>query len=81
MPLVTLLQPMLPVALAVTLILTAFACATLALSLVDDATERGAMVITAMAFSVFEPWIGLLTGLAVIIALCGFKVFSPKTSS
>ena len=78
MPVVTLLQPMLPVALAVTLILTAFACATLALSLVEDATERGAMVITAMAFSVFEPWIGLLTGLATIIALCGFKVFVPK---
>lgn len=78
MPVVTLLQPMLPVALAVTLILTAFACATLALSLVNDATERGAMLITAMAFSVFEPWIGLLTGLATIIALCGVKVFSPK---
>jgi hypothetical protein len=78
MPVVTLLQPMLPVALAVTLILTAFACATLALSLVNDATERGAMLITAMAFSVFDPWIGLLTGLATIIALCGVKVFSPK---
>jgi hypothetical protein len=78
MPLVTLLQPMLPVALAVTLILTAFACATLALSLVEDATERGAMVITAMAFSVFEPWAGLLIGLATIIALCGMKVFSAK---
>jgi len=79
MPVVTLLQPMLPVALAVTLILTAFACATLALSLVDDATERGAMVITAMAFSVFEPWIGLLTGLATIVALCGVKVFAAKS--
>ena len=45
LPFVTLLQPLLPLALAVTLILTAFACATLALSLVNDATERGAMVI------------------------------------
>jgi hypothetical protein len=78
LPLVTLLQPLLPVALAVTLILTAFACATLALSLVDDATERGAMVITAMAFSVFEPWLGLMVGLVTIAALCGFKVFMPK---
>lgn len=78
LPLVTLLEPLLPVALAVTLILTAFACATLALSLVSDATERGAMVITAMAFSVFEPWVGLLIGLITIAALCGFKVFMPQ---
>ncbi|GAA5317057.1 MAG: permease [Candidatus Pelagadaptatus aseana] len=78
LPLVTLLQPLLPVALAVTLILTAFACATLALSLVDDATERGAMVITAMAFSLFEPWLGLLVGVMTVIALCGVEVFKPQ---
>jgi hypothetical protein len=81
LPLVTLLQPLLPVALAVTLVLTAFACATLALSLVQDATERGAMVITAMAFSVFEPWIGLIVGIITIIGLCGFKVFKPEEKS
>jgi hypothetical protein len=81
LPLVTLLEPLLPVALAVTLILTAFACATLALSLVQDATERGAMVITAMAFSVFEPWLGLLVGIITIAALCGFKVFVPDKKS
>jgi hypothetical protein len=78
LPLVTLLEPLLPLALAVTLVLTAFACATLALSLVQDATERGAMVITAMAFSVFEPWLGVLVGVIVISALCGFQVFMPK---
>ncbi|MGB3726408.1 MAG: xanthine permease [Glaciecola sp.] len=78
LPLVTLLQPLLPVALAVTLILTAFACATLALSLVDDATERGAMVITAMAFSLFEPWLGLLIGIITITTLCGPSVFKPN---
>ncbi|MFT5573873.1 MAG: hypothetical protein ACI9FR_002809 [Cryomorphaceae bacterium] len=77
LPLVTLLEPLLPLALAVTLILTAFACATLALSLVDDATERGAMLITAMSFSVFEPWLGLLVGIITVAALCGFKVFVP----
>jgi hypothetical protein len=77
LPLVTLLEPLLPLALAVTLILTAFACATLALSLVEDATERGAMVITAMAFSVFEPWLGLLVGIITVAALCGFTVFLP----
>lgn len=78
LPLVTLLQPLLPLALAVTLILTAFACATLALSLVEDPTERGAMLITAMAFSVFEPWLGLLVGLLTIAVLCGPRVFLPN---
>jgi hypothetical protein len=78
LPLVTLLEPLLPVALAVTLILTAFACATLALALVNDATERGAMVITAMAFSLYEPWQGLLIGIFTIIALCGVGVFMPE---
>ena len=77
LPVVTLLEPLLSVALAVTLILTAFACATLSMSLVKDATERGAMVITAMAFSVFEPFVGLVIGLVTILALCGFKVFIP----
>jgi hypothetical protein len=78
LPLVSLLEPLLPLALAVTLVLTAFACAALALSLVQDSTERGAMVITAMAFSVFEPWLGLLVGVIVIAVLCGFEVFVPK---
>ena len=77
LPLVTLLQPLLPLALAVTLILTAFACAALALSLVEDPTERGAMLITAMAFSVFEPWLGLLVGFITVAALCGLNVFVP----
>jgi hypothetical protein len=81
LPLVTLLEPLLPLALAVTLILTAFACATLALSLVNDATERGAMLITAMAFSVFDPWLGLLIGIVTIVVLCGPKVFSPNAPS
>jgi hypothetical protein len=44
--------------------------------LVTDATERGAMVITAMAFSLFEPWLGLLLGIATIIGLCGLRVFT-----
>lgn len=81
LPLVTLLEPLLPVALAVTLILTAFACATLALALVTDATERGAMVITAMAFSLFEPWIGLIIGIFTIVMLCGPSIFMPEKSS
>ena len=39
------------------------------------------MVITAMAFSVFEPWLGLLVGIIVIVALCGVQAFAPKEES
>ena len=80
LPLTTLLQPLLPLALAVTLILTGFACAALALSLVKDATERGAMVLAAMAFSIFEPWVGLLIGIVTIVVLCGPGVFLRKVA-
>lgn len=75
LPIVTLLQPLLPIALAITLILTGFACATLSLSLVTDNTERGAMVLTAIALAIFEPWLGLLVGLAAIVMIVGPQVF------
>jgi hypothetical protein len=39
------------------------------------------MVITAMAFSVFEPWLGWLAGIIVIAALCGVQVFASKKDS
>lgn len=78
LPIVTTLQPLLPIALAVTLLLTGFACATLALTTVKDSQERGAMVLTAIAFSVFDPWTGLLAGLATILVVVGPHVFFPK---
>lgn len=81
LPIVTLLQPLLPIALAVTLLLTGFACATLALTTVTDTTERGAMVLTAMAFALFDPWTGLLAGLATILVVVGPQVFLQKKSN
>lgn len=76
LPIVTLLQPLLPLALAITLILTGFSCAMLALSLVKDATERGVMVVIAIALSVFnEPWVGMLVGLVTVFALLGPRHF------
>ena len=54
---------------------TLIACATLALNAVTDPTERGAMVLTAIAFSLFDPWTGLLAGLATIVVVVGPHVF------
>lgn len=78
LPLVTLLQPLLPIALAVTLLLTGFACATLALTQVTDTTERGAMTLTAMAFALFDPWLGLTAGIITILIVVGPQSFIPK---
>jgi len=78
LPIVTMLQPLLPIALAVTLLLTGFALATLALATVTDSTERGAMVLTAIAFALFDPWLGLLAGLATIVLVVGPQVFIEK---
>jgi len=78
LPIVTLLQPLLPIALAVTLLLTGFACATLALTQVTDTTERGAMALTAMAFALFDPWLGLLAGISTILIVVGPQSFVPK---
>ena len=75
LPIVTLLQPLLPIALAVTLLLTGFALATLALTQVTDTTERGAMMLSAMAFALFDPWVGLLTAIATILVVVGPRVF------
>lgn len=80
LPIVTMLQPLLPIALAVTLLLTGFACATLALTAVTDPAERGAMVLTAIAFSLFDPWIGLLAGVATIVVVVGPGVFMQRKS-
>jgi len=36
------------------------------------------MVLTAMAFGIFsEPWAGMLIGFVAILALCGWRVFTP----
>ena len=76
----TLLKPLLPVALAVTLILTGLSCAILSMSIVKDATERGIVVLIAVAFSVFEPWVGMLVGIAIILVVIGPNVFVPSRS-
>jgi len=78
LPIVTLLQPLLPIALAVTLLLTGFACATLALTQVTDTTERGAMTLTAMAFALFDPWLGLAAGIVTIMIVVGPDAFKAK---
>ncbi|MCH8542231.1 MAG: hypothetical protein LAT61_01550 [Alcanivorax sp.] len=72
LPLLTALQPLLPVALALTLVLTGFACAYIAMSIPTENISRGTVVLIGAALAFFEPWIGLLVGIAATLLLVGW---------
>jgi len=71
LPLVTALKPLMGVALSLTLVLTGFACAYVAMAIPKTTTERGAMLFTAVALAIFNPWIGMLVGIATTVLLVG----------
>ncbi len=73
LPLVTALQPLMEMALALTLILTGFACAYIASSLVTHPAERGTAVLTGVSLAFYEPWLGLLIGIVATWVLIGHK--------
>ena len=73
LPLVTLLEPILPVALMLTLLLTAFACAYIALSLVKDDIEKGVAIFGGMSLALFDAWLGLLISVVAVLLLVGFQ--------
>ena len=62
------LKPLLGIALSLTLVLTGFACAYIAMAIPKNNTSRGAVVLIGAALAFFEPWIGLLIGIATTIA-------------
>lgn len=81
-PLVTLMQPMLPIALSMTLILTGFACAYIAMRMVNSPTGQGYSLFVALAIVKFGPAWGLLIGLILYYLLLGQydKVFSKESN-
>ena len=72
LPLMTALEPLLNIALSLTLILTGFACAYIAMSIPKENTSRGTVVLIGVCLAFFEPWIGLLTGILATLALVGW---------
>lgn len=62
---------MMGVALSMTLLLTGFACAYVALRIPRDRVERGTMLLAAMALAHFSTAVGLAAGLALTLALLG----------
>ncbi len=78
LPVVTFLRPFMPIALVLTLILTGFACAFVALSMPKGKEERGVMLLTAFFLVFFEPWIGLVVGILAVFLLLGVQAFKLK---
>lgn len=73
LPIVTGLKPLMGIALSLTLTLTGFACAYVAMGIPKSNTERGAALLTAVALAIFSPWIGMTVGVLATLTLCGLS--------
>ena len=73
LPLLTGLKPLLGIALSLTLVLTGFACAYIAMSIPRDNTSRGTVLLIGTVLAFFEPWIGLLIGVLATWLLVGWN--------
>ena len=72
LPLLTGLKPLLGIALSLTLVMTGFACAYIAMSIPRNNTSRGTVLLIGAALAFFEPWVGLLFGILVTLVLVGW---------
>ena len=77
LPMLTGLKPLMGIALSLTLVLTGFACAYVAMAIPRDATERGVVLLTGMALALFEPWQGLLIGVIATLTMVGLNPALP----
>ena len=73
LPLLTGLRPLLGIALSLTLILTGFACAYIAMAIPRTNASRGTALLIGVALALFEPWIGLAIGILASLLLVGFE--------
>lgn len=80
LPLLTGLQPLLGVALAITLVTTGFACAYIGMGIPRSNAERGSAVLGGVALSLFDPWIALAAALACWWLLVG-REQKPATAT
>ncbi|WP_144449103.1 hypothetical protein [Halalkalibacter nanhaiisediminis] len=78
-PMIGIMAPLLPVALSLTLLLTGFACAYVAMSMVTDNTSRGLALAIGMLTAVQGPIWGIGAGLLLYLILIG-KSNQPSES-
>jgi hypothetical protein len=72
-PWITFLKPLLPIALALTLVLTGFACAGVAMAKSRSTIENGAIILSAFSLTAFSPWVGLITAALCTWLLVGWQ--------
>lgn len=71
LPVITALQPMMSIALSISLVLTGFACAFVAMGIPETPEERGVALLTGVSVATLEPWVGLLIGLGAAFLIVG----------
>lgn len=77
-PITSLLQPMLPVALSMTILLTGFACGYLAMVLPRNNVERGVAMVTGMVLALFGALEALIVGGAMTVIMCGWPLLDHE---
>jgi hypothetical protein len=72
LPLLTALKPLMGIALSLTLVLTGFACAYIAMEIPRTNIERGVVILMAMTLAFFaNPWVGMIVGIVATFTLVG----------
>ncbi|WP_179295473.1 hypothetical protein [Bacillus sp. FJAT-45350] len=71
LPIITLIMPLLPVALSVTMLLTGFACAYVAMEMVKDNISRGLVIAIGMLTAMMGPAWGIGAGIVLYLLLIG----------
>ena len=74
-PVTSLLAPMLPVALFLTILLTGYACGYVAMAMVKNPVERGVMMATGTALALFGAWQAIAVGLIMTLTMIGPEAF------
>ncbi len=80
LPITTGLQPMFPIALALTLMLTGFACAYVAMDIPTTPAERGVVMLGGAAIAFFPPLPGLVTAALATYLILGGPARSAQTA-
>ena len=71
LPFITLMKPLMQMALTLTLILTGFACAYVAMAIPKKNTEMASALLIAVFITFFSAWVGLLVGIILSILVIG----------
>ena len=73
LPLITLMKPLMQMALTLTLILTGFACSYVAMAIPKKNSEMASALLIAVFITFFSAWVGLLIGIILSIFVVGIE--------